>query len=135
MGGKALMPSDVIGWYAKSWTPGREDGYKWVESLLARFTYKPGWHIEQRRLPESADSVRLQIRFTAPDSRSLEREIPVTGTFDVPYYIWFEEDEGRFWKWLHQVILFMERHELDEWFRVDGKLVDDPHAGEGVFGA
>jgi hypothetical protein len=28
----------------------------------------------------------------------------------------------------HDVLGRLEQHETDEWFRVDGKLVNDPHA-------
>jgi len=42
------------------------------------------------------------------------------------------EDEKIFWIWLRTVIRSMENHEIDEWFRVDGKLYDDPHKHDGT---
>jgi hypothetical protein len=38
-----------------------------------------------------------------------------------------EDDEKYFWLWLRTVIRSIEDHEIDEWFRVDGELYNDPH--------
>jgi hypothetical protein len=59
-----------------------------------------------------------------------EREhpmIPVGGTRTVPYDAIGEAFQ--FERWLLYEIDGFEHHETREWFRRDGELVDDPHAG------
>lgn len=121
---------DTKGTVLFKWSEDLEKGFRWVTKLIARFTYKPGWTFDLGRLPESHDSIRLEVRFYAPDSRGeeiLPKTTSVTGTFDVPLRIWSVQDEAEFWVWLHHVLEYMERHELDEWFTIDGKLLRDPH--------
>lgn len=37
--------------------------------------------------------------------------------------------EDMFWDWLrHYVVQTVERHEVDEWFKVNGVCVNDPHS-------
>lgn len=120
-----------------------------VHGYLSRFTYKPGWEFHVRCAPES-DAVMLEVMFRAEDSRRgphqvpsyremrftagepfrIERDdlIPITGQFAVPRLAQMYEPEQRFFDWLHRTIRFMEQHECDEWFRVDGYLPYDPHA-------
>jgi hypothetical protein len=59
---------------------------------------------------------------------SPERRIfPVGGRVRVPRIA--DDREDRFWTWLHDVAIpDLERHEISEWFKVDGKLWRDPHA-------
>lgn len=59
---------------------------------------------------------------------SPQRQIfPVGGPIDMPRIA----REDRFWIWLHDVAIpNLERHEMSEWFRVDGRLMFDPHADD-----
>lgn len=119
-----------------------------VHGYLSRFRYKPGWEFHVRCAPES-DAVMLEVMFRAEDSRHphrppvyrditfspgeplrIERDdlIPITGQFNVPRLAQMHDPEPRFFDWLRETIQFMERHECDEWFRVDGYLPFDPHA-------
>lgn len=55
-------------------------------------------------------------------------EIPITFTVPVPFHLADQTDE---WivQWVFEaVIVPMEVHEAQEWFRLDGELVNDPHA-------
>lgn len=50
--------------------------------------------------------------------------IAVRGAFHVPDYL----DENRFYVWLRRsIVQELEMHETDEWFKVDGVPVNDPH--------
>lgn len=63
-----------------------------------------------------------------PD-RHLSPERPVirvAGTKIVPDL----EDEDALWQWLRLTLRELEMHELDEWFKVDGELLWDPHQGQ-----
>jgi len=41
-----------------------------------------------------------------------------------------ENGEQMFWLWLHMQITNLEHHEVDEWFKVHGECVRDPHKGD-----
>lgn len=118
------------------WSPLREEILKWAEGLLGRFEYKPGWVLSLHRYSDDGDSVRLGVEFMAPDSRFPDSDtghVPVCGVFDIPAKVWESRSEAEFWVWLHRVLEFMERHELDEWFRIDGTLLSDPHETVRIF--
>lgn len=145
------MPSDLLGAHLDRWDQGSEDTFCWAAGLLSRFTYKPGWHFELSRRPELGQ-IMLQIAFSAPDSRITDvygrygrldpcracgsphpmREIPISGQFPLDPFAALSRNENLFFDWLHQMVRDVEKHELDEWFRVDGELRFDPHRGSVV---
>jgi hypothetical protein len=144
------MPSDPLGGMLDQWSDVHEDDFRWVTNLLSRFTYKPGWVFDLSRRPEKGGPL-LTVTFQAEDSRkgpnqwptyrmvgeslSIERDdlVPLTGQFVVDRYLLKERSEHLFWEWLRRTISFVEKHEQDEWFRVDGQLPYDPHISEGRF--
>jgi hypothetical protein len=48
----------------------------------------------------------------------------VQGIYAIPHYI----DREEFRRWLIHQLQLLEEHELREWLRYDGELIDDPHA-------
>lgn len=116
------MPSDLLG--AGTWTSDAEEAYRRAGELLAEFEYKPGWTFDLSRevLP---NRIFLRATFHAPDSRNPSRKVPVMGTF------YTSPDQAAmpeyFWRWLYYCIGTMEDHEMNEWFRVRGELIYDPH--------
>lgn len=51
--------------------------------------------------------------------------VEIMGQYPIPY---FEEgDEATFIEWLLRTVWEMEKHEMYEWARYKGELVDDPH--------
>lgn len=147
------MPSDRVGAYLDSWSPAEEDDFRLVQSLMSRFTYKPGWVFEVGRDRRSG-FVQLMIAFRAEDSRRGPNQIPsyremtftagepfrierddlisISGMFTVPPHLLRPavNPEARFRQWLRQTLGFIEDHETDEWFRFDGNLVHDPHESQ-----
>lgn len=137
------VPSDVIGAYVgNGWTTDHETTVRLAQEYLSRFTYKPGWHFEVTRKPELS-AVHLVIGFMTLDSRLSEyaRECPacrevmgvktsVGGSFAIPQLCALKNPEKAFWNFLRSTIWFIERHEADEWFRVDGAMPYDPHIGD-----
>lgn len=123
---------DILG---LDWSAERERILQWAQGLLNRFEYKPGWVFTLHRYAEQGDSVRLEVAFMAPDSRHprSDKNFPITGVFDIPENVYREFSDADFWVWLHRVIEFVERHEMDEWFKIDGKMMTDPHANGRVF--
>jgi hypothetical protein len=138
------MPSD-ISWGVR-WTPQQERAAVWIQETLRRFRYKPGWQFGMCRR-EGGPVVRAEFmaensrhpspyprykepRMVAEGPLLIERDdlIPISGEFPAPPPITDAEDDVKFFDWLHEVVGFMEDHERDEWFRVDGILRCDPHA-------
>lgn len=57
--------------------------------------------------------------------------LPVYSTAVVPRTI---ETESEFWFWLrYDGIPQLEEHEMDEWFKVDGMVMFDPHSTKPMF--
>lgn len=89
----------------------------------------------------------LTVRMRVPDSRAPDpADLPwqqrpmepalveVAARYGVPEPIWSEfvgwsplERRNYFRAFLREKLRDMEDHELDEWFRCDGELVNDPH--------
>lgn len=83
---------------------------------LARYSYKPGWRLD----------LCLRIRATVPDSRNPGQTTPIQSIVDLPEGIedWSDDKlDG----WLEKRFIFVESHEVREWLRRDGLLVNDPH--------
>lgn len=97
-------------------------GFVQVKGYMDRFTYKPGYRftVSESNDPEAAAVIRLDM--DVPDSTG--NDMLVFGGFLVPQGL---TEEG-FWKWLRDhAIDYIENHEADEWFRIDGKLFRPPH--------
>ncbi|HEX8108522.1 MAG TPA: hypothetical protein VF516_12400 [Kofleriaceae bacterium] len=121
---------------------------------LARYTYKPGVTLSVE--PHEHDNMPLlRIVMEVPDSRNLTPVVPPliekrpNGSVgpvmkrkiirvvlnrripeDLTYREWGRDERAeRFAWWLKQALEEVEVHEMREWLRCDGELVDDPHAG------
>jgi hypothetical protein len=96
----------------------------------SRSSFQP-WDFTIHELFEP-ELVRVAVRVDRMGyAFSPQRHIfPVGGMVTVPPIA--EDREDRFWIWLHDVAIpDLERHEISEWFKVDRKLMFDPHkAGE-----
>lgn len=87
--------------------------------MISKITYKPGWsfhHVSD----EWGHS--LKIMATVPHSETLEPT-----TFQFVRIIPWMEDEVMFLRWFKAILMEAEIHELREFLRFDGQLVDDPH--------
>lgn len=109
-----------------------------VTEWLSHIRYKPDTTFEVFDDRQFYDEVVLKIRRMMPDSTDptnfemgnytdRTRFGPVRVTAPVPRYI---SDLEHFVEWLHHILLEQERHELDEWLRVDGALPFDPHRND-----
>ena len=101
-----------------------------ANEIVAALTYKPGWEIEL--VGGGVAGLALRLAMQAPDSTTTEhRPIAVRGD-DVPLDPHNLQlfDEKRFVDWVFNQIMRLERHEAQEWFRLRGELVDDPHADD-----
>lgn len=105
--------------------------------FVERFTYKPGFYAQ---VIYDKDLVRLAIIGPEPDASqwlaALDgqpvRLIPIVNTHTISR-ITLEHSSpsprrDEHWKWIVQTtILQYERHEMDEWLRLDGEQIVNPH--------
>jgi hypothetical protein len=130
-----------------------EDLVMWMD-YLARVTYKPDYKVRvidaSRVLAPEDTRPRILFEALLPDSRWVrpkatfppqhvwvegrfyaveDAPIPKIGISMVkPMPHWRDEEEAKVW--LRGMFRELEFHELDEWFKVDGKMVNDPHKGD-----
>ena len=109
--------------------------------LLARFTYKPRWTFRLEPADGWPGQWMLLITTWVQDIRPPHNW--GHGAFTVPVPPISGEAHAGYWEhWLRDTIWHVaERHEVDEWFTVDGQRPYDPHArkeagsGDGLPGA
>lgn len=121
------------------------DDRKWTrddtESALSVIQYKPGvsFHVngmnilmDRQFYPHSTHVLQTVIKnlpdSTTPDQHGqygLGPRVDLVDTQVVPEYV---RTTDTFYRWLHTVLVGVETHEIDEWFRVNGRLLHDPHA-------
>lgn len=97
-----------------------------ARAVLKRITYKPGWEITLR-------GNRLKVAVPTFDAIGRRRKV-MAGTVryvsDVTLDRIAEGHEAitaRFIEYVLAVIRLREFHEMDEWLKVDGRCVVDPH--------
>ena len=112
--------------------------YERLEAFLRVFTYKPGWELRAERswtegLPYGGreEEIFLWIQFETPDVNHPERTIPVGKRCRLPYSLAFESGilgpDVMLAEWVVHMIKDIEIHEADEWARLDGVPIHDPH--------
>lgn len=135
--------------------PRRALTYDDICGYLRRFTYKPNFDLRCIPGDQQIGPALIQLTMYVPDStkpnhpgihlhdyanvteRLIKRYykhdidlIPVQGNIAVPWNL--PKDERLFFDWLRRQITDLEMHELDEWFKVDGQLIHDPHADNQI---
>lgn len=88
-----------------------------LNKILERFTYKPSWTF-------TICEGRLFIRALAPDTDDHTKIIPINFQTSIPR---FRTPDYPWDRWLLDQILNVERHEAEEFFKIDGVKVFDPH--------
>lgn len=88
---------------------------------ISEIKYKPGWEFTHQ-FKEWGHV--MDIHATVPHAVTLE---PMTFLFSRVIPIGVESDEALFLKWAKAILVEAEVHELDEFFRFRGELVNDPH--------
>lgn len=99
-----------------------------VQQFLARITYKPGWKFIALMHP-SCDQIKIHLSYLARDARleNNEGEITLTSITIIHPHSPTELTEENLRSAIIRQILQAEMHERDEWLRLDGKHVTDPH--------
>jgi hypothetical protein len=88
-----------------------------LRNLLHNFTYRPGWKF-------SVEDGFLRIDAQVIDANKQTETCPLISVQQIPPQLRQDFDWTR---WLFNVILDLERHEVQEFFRIDGRPVYEPH--------
>lgn len=100
----------------------------WLETQLARHTYKPGWTFE---IIGCQVGWIIRTRFDTLDSRNpANNSAQLTSQYMISDFIVDERDEAAFTTAWSAAIDMAERHETDEWRRRDGSVINDPHRND-----
>lgn len=113
------------------------DNIKLAKELLSKITYKPGWKIEfvdeyelkrTGRWHPWGSTCLLRITAVWPDVTDPNgRPKPFSIEFQMTLLLYDELNERHFIEWIANRIRHVEEHEFQEWFKVDGSNVFDPH--------
>src|SRR5579862_7724811 len=95
--------------------------------MIAKLTYKPGWKFRQVR-GGLYNYDQLVILAQVQNSHDPEQIVEFTMMRVIPVFLTGET----FLPWVTMVIAEAEYHELREFLRYDGALVDDPHKADPV---
>lgn len=103
-----------------------------VLRFLGKFTYKPGYKLqfwldgERKSLTEQ--SIVMNMVVPVPDStREDQKEIDIVFTQAVDMWALVRGGPDYARHLLSDFILKWERHEMDEWLRYDGRMLNNPH--------
>lgn len=105
---RVQIPADLTGW----------------ADLIGRFNYKPSWEFLADEDGREPGIPYVLFSFWAEDSRGTGERIRVIYYKRLPQW----SDPRSAVQALIDVIEAAEAHEIQEWFRIDGKAPFDPHA-------
>jgi hypothetical protein len=104
-----------------------------LQSVIDNLTYKPGWRFwikwRPTAIPHWPDDVILHMEFDAPDANEPERMTIIGRDMMLPQGLMQMIDgaSAGIIRWVMYSIKEMEIHEVDEWLRIDGVRLKNPH--------
>jgi hypothetical protein len=106
----------------------REGGVvKRLQALLARIQYKPNWSFEARAFDDHITS--LVLEHLEPDAtRQQAGRIRIVFVRSEMNLVLESMPDDILLRWVQQAVREAEEHEFQEFFWLDGKVLDDPHS-------
>lgn len=99
-------------------------------AVAKKLTYRPGWWFELYVDP--SDALVFRCGTWEPDSENpAGQSVPVTFTEARTRQEWEHWEEAQFLWWVREVLKKRVLHELDEWLRLDGRPLVEPHPEKG----
>lgn len=96
-----------------------------IEHVVSRLSYKPN-----TRLWVEGNHM-LVMAMDCPDRDNPKSTVPVVSRQQIPAkYACGEGSTEEMVDWVRNCLRQLEEHEMDEWLRLDKKLVNDPHRAE-----
>jgi hypothetical protein len=104
-----------------------------LSSLLARIDYKPGYRLRIESQPTYVNVVGTSRKPDATRWRQhdehQQRMIEIFTAISFERYQGMVENERALLEQIFQMLVSEETHEVQEWFRVDGRHYRHPHPG------
>lgn len=88
--------------------------------LLRNFTYRPGWVF-------SVEDGYLKINARVIDAENQTETTPLNFEQQIPFNTALHQVQFDWTNWLFNIVLKIERHEAQEFFRINGQPVYEPH--------
>lgn len=92
-----------------------------IQNHLTKVTYKPGWSFEA--YTGRWEYNHIIIRTEVPDAETPENTV----TLDIHSMLPPMSDTHQFDQWLMWRLARIEIHEMREFYKIEGKVVDSPH--------
>ena len=96
-----------------------------AEAVLKRVSYKPGYHFEISAIGLRVDLMLVQLQ--RPDADGGDRKLDLVCRCPLPADQLESLDEAGLIMLVSQQAAWLELHEMDEWLRLDGKRLREPH--------
>jgi predicted metal-dependent enzyme (double-stranded beta helix superfamily) len=93
-----------------------------IALLLNQVTYKPGWSFTIHR--HTWEGLCVDITITMPNSYKPGEDVTLNIRTPVPPIV----NAKHFHDWLMWRLGRIESHEMREFYKVNGRVVDNPHA-------
>lgn len=100
--------------------------------FVTRLTYKPKYRFRASVLDDfmgrhADDCVEFTLMGDAPDAQGSVAVAEITSRTTIPTRALTDMDEAQLAAAMYELALSLERHELEEWLRIDGKHFREPH--------
>lgn len=97
-----------------------------LAKIVETIEYKPGWKFGVQPFSYCRNETELIISADLEDTYNPGSKVLVAEKSIFPNFL-TPSEVARF---IYRCILDLERHETEEWFRVDGVRIYDPHKGQ-----
>lgn len=101
--------------------------------LLDHMTYKTGWELRIDRMGHNlVQPFRLNIKLWVENTYEPHDMVTIDSYHPLPPRTLLgwkptPENDAEFYQWVREQIHWRELHESDEWFKINGVMVWDPH--------
>lgn len=94
--------------------------------IIEGYTYKPGYKLSAW---SDGGTVTVNMYIPVPDSTTPEHKmVDITYTHRISVCSFMFRDKGAVHYFMNEFFRGWELHEMNEWVRYEGKLLNDPHA-------
>lgn len=102
----------------------------WLIRLVESITYKNGWSASLYFSPKLNEHIRITFSYTTIDVNSNKEKLFNFSNQISQMVLSTSNRRDYLLKALFEIVRNAEIHECQEWFKVDGKNLYDPHKGE-----